>query len=200
MARLVAFTSVTLDGVMQAPGRPDEDTRGGFEHGGWATPYADHDSGRIAQESMKTSGSLLMGRRTYEDLLSSWNKQGGPFKDMLNNTPKYVASTTLSEPLPWPNSMLLEGDAADAVARLRSEPGKDIVVLGSGELLRGLMKRGLVDAYVLQIHPLVLGSGQRLFDDGVPDVGLHLDNSQGTSTGVIVATYSTDRRGPLPAG
>ena len=195
MARIVAFISVTLDGVMQAPGRPDEDTRGGFEHGGWATRYADADSGKIAQESMRTTGSLLLGRRTYEDLLSSWNKQGGPFKDVLNNSPKYVASTTLSEPLPWPNSTLLEGDAADAVARLRSEPGKDIVVLGSGELLRGLMKRGLVDAYVLQIHPLVLGTGQRLFDDDVPDVGLRLEDSKTTSTGVIVATYSTGAEG-----
>jgi dihydrofolate reductase len=200
VARLVAFISVTLDGVMQAPGRPDEDTRGGFEHGGWATSYADQDSGRIAQQSMATTGFLLMGRRTYEDLLSSWNKQGGPFKDILNNTPKYVASTTLSEPLPWPNSTLLEGDAADAVVRLRKEPGKDIVVLGSGELLRGLMKRGLVDVYVLQIHPLVLGTGQRLFDDGVPDVGLRLEDSKTTSTGVIVASYSTDGEAPSATG
>jgi dihydrofolate reductase len=191
MSRIVAFTSITLDGVMQAPGRPDEDTRGGFEHGGWATRYADEDSGRLAAEGMATTEALLLGRRTYEDLLPSWNEQGGPFKDMLNNTPKFVASKTLSEPLPWPNSTLLKGDTAKEVAKLKERPGKDIVVLGSGELLRGLMREGLVDAYVLLIHPLVLGTGQRLFDDGVPDAGLRLEDSKTTSTGVIVATYST---------
>jgi dihydrofolate reductase len=192
MARIVAFISLTLDGVMQAPGRPDEDTRGGFQHGGWAVPYADADSARLATEGAPNTGAMLLGRRTYEDLLESWNKQGGPFKDILNDTPKYVASTTLAEPLPWPNSTLLKGDAADEVARLRDQPGKDILVLGSGELLRGLMRRGLVDQYVLLIHPLVLGTGTRLFDDGVPDVGLHLEDSKTTSTGVIVTTYTTE--------
>ncbi len=191
MARIVAFISVTLDGVMQAPGRPDEDTRGGFQHGGWAVPYADEDSARLATDGASDTGAMLLGRRTYEDLLEAWNKQGGTFKDMLNNTLKYVASTTLSEPLPWPNSTLLKGDVAEEVARLREQPGKDILVLGSGELLRGLMRHGLVDQYMLLIHPLVLGTGQRLFDDGVPESGLRLEDSKTTSTGVIVATYST---------
>ncbi len=195
MARVVAFTSVTLDGVMQAPGRPDEDTRGGFEHGGWAAKYADEESGKLAAEGMANTEALLLGRRTYEDLLESWNKQGGPFKDMLNSSPKYVASTKLEEPLPWPNSTLIKGDVNEEVAKLRERPGKDIVVLGSGKLLRGLMKDGLVDAYILLIHPLVLGTGQRLFDDGVPDAGLKLQDSKTTSTGVMVATYSTDRDG-----
>ena len=195
MARVVAFTSVTLDGVMQAPGRPDEDTRGGFEHGGWAAKYADEESGKLAAESMANTEALLLGRRTYEDLLESWNKQGGPFKDMLNSSPKFVASTKLEEPLPWPNSTLIKGDVNEEVAKLRKRPGKDIVVLGSGKLLRGLMKDGLVDAYILLIHPLVLGTGQRLFDDGVPDAGLKLQDSKTTSTGVMVATYSTDRDG-----
>jgi dihydrofolate reductase len=195
MARVVAFTSVTLDGVMQAPGRPDEDTRGGFEHGGWAAKYADEESGKLAAEGMANTEALLLGRRTYEDLLESWNKQGGPFKDMLNSSPKYVASTKLKEPLPWPNSTLIKGDVNEEVAKLRKRPGKDIVVLGSGKLLRGLMKDGLVDAYILLIHPLVLGTGQRLFDDGVPDAGLKLQDSKTTSTGVMVATYSTDRDG-----
>jgi dihydrofolate reductase len=195
MARVVAFTSVTLDGVMQAPGRPDEDTRGGFEHGGWAAKYADEESGKLAAEGMANTEALLLGRRTYEDLLESWNKQGGPFKDMLNSSPKYVASTKLEEPLPWPNSTLIKGDVNKEVAKLRERPGKDIVVLGSGKLLRGLMKDGLVDVYILLIHPLVLGTGQRLFDDGVPDAGLKLQDSKTTSTGVMVATYSTDRDG-----
>jgi dihydrofolate reductase len=195
MARLVAFTSVTLDGVMQAPGRPDEDTRGGFEHGGWAAEYADEDSGKLAAEGMANTDALLLGRRTYEDLLESWNKQGGPFKEMLNSSPKYVASTTLEEPLPWPNSTLIKGDVNQEVAKLRERPGKDIVVLGSGALLRGLMRDGLVDAYILLIHPLVLGTGQRLFDADVPDVRLRLQDSKTTATGVIVATYSTGQDG-----
>jgi len=191
MARIVAFTSVTLDGVMQAPGRPDEDTRGDFQHGGWATRYADEESGRLAAEGMANTEALLLGRRTYEDLLESWNKQGGPFKEMLNSSPKYVASQTLEEPLRWPNSTLMKGDVREAVTELRDRPGKDIVVLGSGELLRGLMRDGLVDAYTLLIHPLVLGAGQRLFDDGVPNSAFKLEDQRTTSTGVIVATYST---------
>ena len=191
MARIVAFTSVTLDGVMQAPGRPDEDTRGDFQHGGWATRYADEESGRLAAEGMANTEALLLGRRTYEDLLESWNKQGGPFKEMLNSSPKYVASQTLEEPLRWPNSTLIKGDVREAVTKLRDRPGKDIIVLGSGELLRGLMRDGLVDAYILLIHPLVLGSGQRLFDDGVPNAAFKLEDQRTTSTGVIVATYST---------
>jgi dihydrofolate reductase len=192
MSRIVAFTSITLDGVMQAPGRPDEDTRGGFEHGGWATKYADEQSSKLAAEGMANTEGLLLGRRTYEDLMETWNKRGGPFKEMLNSSPKYVASRTLEEPPPWPNSNLIQGDANKEVATLRERPGKDIVVLGSGELLRGLMRDGLVDAYILLVHPLVLGSGQRLFDDGLPVVGLKLEDSKTTSTGVIVATYSTD--------
>ena len=191
MARIVAITSVTLDGVMQAPGRPDEDTRGDFQDGGWATRYADEESGRLAAEGMANTEALLLGRRTYEDLLESWNKQGGPFKEMLNSSPKYVASQTLEEPLRWPNSTLLKGDVREAVTELRDRPGKDIIVLGSGELLRGLMRDGLVDAYTLLIHPLVLGAGQRLFDDGVPNSAFKLEDQRTTSTGVIVATYST---------
>ena len=134
MSKVVLFTSLTLDGVMQAPGRPDEDRRGGFEHGGWATPYADSVMGSVAGESMATSGALLLGRRTYEDFFSVWpnRPKPNPFTDVLNNAQKYVASRTLKEPLPWSNSTLLEGDAATAVARLRDQPGKDLVILGSG--------------------------------------------------------------------
>src|SRR5713101_4820969 len=141
MSRIVAFVSLTLDGVMQAPGRPDEDRRGGFEHGGWATPYADSVQASLAGESMTSTGALLFGRRTYEDLYAVWpNRTDNPFTEVLNNTPKYVASTTLKEPLPWMNSTLLKGDATDAVARLKQQPGKDIVVLGSGELVQSLMR------------------------------------------------------------
>jgi len=168
MRKVVVFNSVTLDGVMQAPGRADEDRRGGFAHGGWAVPYNDPVMGRVAAEGMANAGPLLFGRRTYEDFYSFWpNQKDNPFTEVLDNTLKYVASTTLEEPLPWSNSTLLEGDAAEAVARLKRQPGKDLTVLGSGELVQALMRRNLVDVYVLLIHPLVLGSGRRLFTDGV---------------------------------
>ena len=190
MRRIVVFNSLSLDGVMQAPGRPDEDRRGGFEHGGWALPYADPDMGRAAGESMASTGGLLFGRRTYEDFYSVWpDRTDNPFTTVLNNTQKYVASTTLKEPLPWMNSTLLEGDAAEAVARLKEQPGKDIVVLGSGELLQSLMQCNLIDVYVLQIHPLILGSGRRLFNDADSRAALELIDSKTTSTGVVIATY-----------
>src|SRR5215471_1989040 len=164
MSKVIVFTNLTLDGVMQAPGRPDEDRRGGFEHGGWGAPYLDPAMAAVAAESMSTSGALLFGRRTYEDFFSVWpNRTDSPFTEVLNNASKYVASTTLREPLPWSNSILLKGDAGDTVAELKKQPGKDLVVLGSGELLQSLMQHQLIDEYVLQIVPLILGSGQRLF-------------------------------------
>jgi dihydrofolate reductase len=187
MSKVVVFTNLTLDGVMQAPGRPDEDRRGGFEHGGWATPYATMEA---AEESMAYTGALLLGRRTYEDFYAFWpNRTDNPFTAVLDNTQKYVASTTLEEPLSWSNSTLLKGDAAEAVARLKGEPGKDLVILGSGELVQSLMRRNLVDEYVLLIHPLVLGSGRRLFADGGSFAALRLVDTKTTTTGVVIATY-----------
>src|SRR5512145_1387490 len=122
MSRIVVFNSVTLDGVMQAPGRRDEDLRGGFPYGGWAVPYADPEMGKAAGESMATTGGILLGRRTYEDFFSIWpNQKDNPFTEVLNNTQKFVASTTLSEPLPWMNSTLLKGDVSQAVADLKTQ-------------------------------------------------------------------------------
>ena len=190
MSKIVLFENVSLDGVMQAPGRPDEDRRGGFEHGGWAMPYADAVQGEVASASMAKTGGLLLGRRTYEDLLAYWNTTDSPFKDALNNTPKYVVSTTLTEPLPWPNSTLLAGDGLEAVSRLRAQPGNDLVVLGSGELAQSLMRGGLVDEYLLLINPLVLGTGRRLFTDGAALTQLRLVETKVTTTGVIMATYA----------
>jgi len=188
--KIVTFTSVTLDGVMQAPGRPDEDTRGGFEHGGWAAPYSDESMNEIAGESMAQTGGLLFGRRTYEDFYEVWPKQqDNPFTDVLNRSPKYVASRSLREPLPWQNSRLLSGDATHAVAELRKQDGKDLVILGSGDLVRSLLPHGLVDRMVLLVHPLFLGSGQRLFGDDGVDKRLVLAGTQTTPTGVVVATY-----------
>jgi dihydrofolate reductase len=190
MPKLVVFTSVTLDGVMQAPGRPDEDTRDGFAHGGWAVPYMDPVMARVAAEGMAQAGPLLFGRRTYEDFHGFWPKQtDNPFTEVLDASRKYVASTTLREPLPWANSTLLAGDAAGAVARLKREPGPDLTVLGSGELVQALRRADLVDVYVLQVHPLVLGSGRRLFPEGGPPAAFRLTDSVTTTTGVVIATY-----------
>jgi dihydrofolate reductase len=190
MKKIVVNMNLTLDGVMQAPGRPDEDTRGGFEHGGWAAPYFDPVMASVAAEGIAKSPDMLFGRRTYEDFYAVWpNRTDNLFTDVLNNAHKYVASTTLEEPLPWSNSTLLKGDAVEAVASLKEQPGKDLVVLGSGELVRSLMQHNLIDEYVLSIHPLVLGSGQRLFTDGSPYAALQLVDTQTTTTGVVIATY-----------
>jgi dihydrofolate reductase len=184
---------LTLDGVMQGPGRPDEDTRGGFTHSGWANRSAipGDATGKAMGERMAAGGGLagwVFGRRTYEDVLASWNAKGGPFKDALNNTPKYVVSTTLAEPLPWPNSTLLRGDAAEAVGGLKARSDGVLAIMGSGELIRALMKANLVDEYLLMIHPLVLGTGRRLFPEGV-EVPLRLVEGVVTSAGVVIASY-----------
>jgi dihydrofolate reductase len=201
MTRIVAFESLTLDGVMQAPGRPDEDGRGGFKHGGWAAPYSDAGIGKAAQESMGKTGGLLFGRRTYEDFASFWPKQkDNPFTEVLNNSLKYVASKTLKAPLAWENSTLLDGDAAKSVAKLRNGRGKDLVILGSGDLARALMKHNLIDEYILLIHPLVLGSGQRLFEDGGALASMQLVDSETTAKGVVIATYRpADSKATKPA-
>jgi dihydrofolate reductase len=191
MGKIVVFNSVTLDGVMQAPARPDEDTRGGFRYGGWALPYSDPAMGRAAGESMSTTGGLLLGRRTYEDFYAVWpNRTDNPYTEVLNNTQKYVASRTLKEPLPWMNSTLLKGDVSTAVAQLKSQLDKDLVVLGSGELIQTLMKHNLIDLYMLLIHPLVLGSGRRLFADG-SFAKLELVETKTSSTGVVIATFES---------
>src|SRR2546429_4479118 len=142
MSKVVVFMNLTLDGVMQAPGRPDEDRRDGFEHGGWAMPYATMEA---AEESMAYTGALLLGRRTYEDFYAVWpNRTDNPFTAVLNNIPKNVASTTPLEPLSWSNSTLLKGDAAEAVGRLKQEPGKDLLVMCSGVLAQLLMMLKLI--------------------------------------------------------
>jgi dihydrofolate reductase len=188
MRRITVFESVTLDGVMQAPGRPDEDTRGGFQHGGWAAPYADDVIVGMAAEGQARTDGILLGRRTYEDFFDFWPNQGdNPFTRILEETQKYVVSTTLSGSLAWRNSTLLAD--TDGVARMKATVGGGIVLLGSGELARNLARRGLVDEYILLVHPLVLGSGQRLFEPGLPTSALELTDSRTSTTGVIIATY-----------
>ncbi len=192
MNKVIVYLGLTLDGVMQAPARSDEDTRGGFKHGGWAVPYVDSISMAAASEGMsKKGGALLLGRRTYEDFYDVWPKRndGNPFTDRLNKSKKYVASTTLKEPLAWVNSTLLKGDVPSAVASLKEELDGDLAVLGSGILIQSLMKHNLIDEYHLSIHPLVMGSGSRLFPEGSPFAALRLIDSKITTTGVIMATY-----------
>ena len=192
MGKVVVFNHVTLDGVMQAPGRADEDRRGGFKHGGWATARMDAVLGKVAGEGMASGGSLLLGRRTYQNFAAFWPKQkDNPFTAALNKTRKYVASRTLREPLPWSNSALLKGDAAKAVAKLKKQTRKDLVILGSGELIQSLMADDLIDEFVLMIHPVVLGPGRRLFTARGSGASLKLVDTKTSTTGVVIATYTT---------
>jgi dihydrofolate reductase len=191
MRRVIINEQLTVDGVMQGPGALDEDTSGGFAHGGWAMPYFDEVMGKAAGEGMGSAGGLLLGRKTYEIFAAYWPQQGDdvPFASFLNSVPKYVASRTLREPLEWNNSHLLKGDVADAVRRLKEEDGGDLVVLGSGDLAQTLIEKGLIDAYDLWIDPIVLGSGKRLFREGGPRTALRLVGSTTSSTGVAMLTY-----------
>lgn len=193
MSKVVVINSVTLDGVMQSPGRANEDTRGGFTQGGWAEEYMDDQALAATYRRVSEGGGLqlLLGRRSYEEMLGYWNTQDSPFKEGLNNAPKYVASKTLREPLPWRNSTLLRGDVAEAVAQLKRESAVDLTVMGSGDLLQTLMRHDLVDEYLLLIAPIALGTGRRVFGDGNAPARLRLVESSSTPTGVIIARYET---------
>ena len=192
VGKIIAFESVTLDGVTQAPGRPDEDARGGFAYGGWAAPYTDEVIAGLAAEHGASTEALLFGRRTYEDFYGFWPRQpDNPFTQILEATPKYVASTTLREPLPWANSALVE--STSAIADVKGSVRGDIVMLGSGELARALVRDDLIDEYVLLVHPLVLGTGRRLFGADGPVRKMELVATRTSTTGVIIATYRADR-------
>lgn len=193
MGRLSVVNNVTLDGVMQAPGRPDEDPRDGFEHGGWAVPYNDPVMGSAMGERMTAhTGALLFGRRTYEDFAGYWPRQeANPITEVLTKTHKYVVSRTLTGPLQWDNSELVSGNVVDAVSRLKEQ--QDLVVLGSGLLLKSLMRHDLVDEYLLLIHPVILGSGARLFGNDGAHAPLRLTETVQSTTGVLLATYERAR-------
>ncbi len=196
MGKIIVMNWVTLDGVMQSPGRADEDTRDGFAHGGWAVPYSDETAvGKAGERLTELTGGTfawLFGRRSYEEMLTHWNSEGGPFKDPLNNIGKYVASNNPEARLGWPNSTLLDGDVPAAVAALKESSDTTLVIMGSGVLIGSLMAADLIDEYLLMIAPLVLGAGRRMFPEGVY-ASLRLTAATTTSTGAIIATYQPAR-------
>ena len=183
---------VTLDGVVQGLARPDEDTRGGFTHGGWGPRYSDEVQDREMAKAMAKPGDMLMGRRTWQDFRAAWGRltDGNPFTTAMNSATKYVVSQTLTDADAWQNSILLRGDAAATVAGLKAQPGLDLAVIGSASLVRSLHAAGLIDRYMLLIHPLTLGSGTRLFDSPAPLTEFELTGSVTTTKGVIIAQYS----------
>ena len=199
MRKLVVTTFMTLDGVMQAPGGPEEDPDEGFEHGGWSVGYWDERMGELALEIHLAAGAVLFGRKTYEILGGHWPRVGDddPMAAKLNSVPKYVASRTL-ETLEWANSSLLEGDVPDAVRRLKAEDGDPLLVIGSSELIQTLIQHDLVDTFTVWTFPVVLGEGKRLFGEGTIPAGLELTDIQTSTTGVTVATY--ERAGEIRYG
>jgi dihydrofolate reductase len=191
MRSLVVSTFLTLDGVMQAPGGPEEDPTGGFTHGGWSVGYWDEPMGERMGEVMGGPFDLLLGRKTYEIFAAHWPHSDEPGAEELNSARKYVASRTLDS-VEWNNSTLLEGDVAEAVAKLRQEDGPEIQVYGSGDLLQTLLEHDLVDEFRIMIFPVVLGTGKRLFAEGAVPAGLTLAESAMSTTGVFMATYKRE--------
>jgi dihydrofolate reductase len=193
MTKIVAVDHFTLDGVIQGPGSADEDRRDGFDYGGWAGAQTDPELQQAVGARMGAAWSLLAGRRTYEHFFKVWPsmRKPNPFTDVLNRVDKFVVSRTLSEPLPWENSHLLQGDGVEAVRNLKARHSKTLVIFGSGVLVQSLMQKSLVDEFVLQIHPLVLGKGHHLFEAGLPRTELKLEANTVTKSGVIVAVYRT---------
>jgi dihydrofolate reductase len=193
MRKVIVNEWMSLDGVVQAPGAADEDTSGGFQHGGWHLRYFEDLSQKWVLDNLTEAGGFLLGRRTYEGFAVHWpnaSEEEQVVAQPLNTKPKYVASRTLTEPLEWQNSTVLQGDVAEAVAALKQEDGGDLLVIGSSELVQTLIEHDLVDEFRVMIDPLVVGGGKRIFrDDGVLRP-LRLVDSKVTTTGAIVATYA----------
>jgi dihydrofolate reductase len=188
MRDLIVLSFVTLDGVMQAPGGPEEDPSDGFEHGGWVAGYWDDELGAAMGESMSPPFDLVLGRKTYEIFAAHWPHTDDPGAEELNSATKHVASRTLTE-LEWKNSELIEGDVPEGVRALKQEDGPELQVHGSANLIQTLLEHGLIDEVRLKIFPLVLGTGKRLFGRGTVPAGFEVASSQVLSSGVIVATY-----------
>ncbi len=199
MRSLVVAAFLTLDGVMQAPGGPDEDPTGGFSQGGWSVNYWDDDMGAAMGENFAKPFDLLLGRKTYEIFAAHWPHVAtdDPTGATLNSARKYVASRTLDR-VEWENSVLLEGDVAQAVAALKADDGPEIVTQGSADLIQTLLEHDLVDEFRVWTFPVVVGRGKRLFGQGAVPAGLKLVDSRTSSTGVVMATYR--RAGDIPLG
>jgi dihydrofolate reductase len=179
---------VSLDGVMQAPGGPEEDPTGGFEYGGWSVPYFDEELGAASAEGLSKPFDIVVGRRTYEIFAAYWPYAEGPFADRMNSAAKHVASRTLDR-VEWQNSQLLEGDVAAATAKLKEDDGPELVVMGSAELAQTLLAAGLVDELRLWIFPVVFGRGKRLFAEGAAPAAFELADSKVSGSGVVAAVY-----------
>jgi dihydrofolate reductase len=196
LRKLVVGTFVTLDGVLQAPGGPNEDRDGGFQHGGWLVPYFDEKFGEIMAEWTNRAGAFLLGRKTYEIFAASWPNSTDP-AEPLNNRPKFVASRTLDK-VTWNNSSLLKGDVAQEVAKLKAQEGGEIQVHGSGNLIQTLLQHDLVDIIRIWQFPVVLGTGKRLFGEGTIPRGFRLIDTQLNTTGAVLHVY--ERAGGLRYG
>ena len=200
MRKLVVGTFLTLDGVMQAPGGPDEDREGGFRHGGWLVPYFDEKFGEIMTEWTKRAGAFLLGRKTYEIFAASWPNSTDPTDEAataLNTRPKFVASRTLDK-VTWNNSHLLKGDVAEHVAKLKAQDGGEIQVHGSSDLLQTLLKHNLIDTLRIWQFPVVVGTGKRLFGEGIIPGSFRLVDTQQTAAGAVLHVY--ERAGGLKYG
>jgi dihydrofolate reductase len=195
--KLTTTTMVTVDGVMQGLGAPEEDRRGGFERGGWQAPLWDNEAGTFLNQVYERADAFLFGRRTYEIFAGSWGAWADPGDNpiwtALNSRPKYVASTTLSDPQ-WADTTVLSGEVAAAVGELKAKPGGELQVHGSGALIRSLLDHDLVDEMILFICPVVLGQGTRLFPDAGPDIALELVESRSTPKGVTIQVYRPNGR------
>ncbi len=198
MRQLIVQSFVTLDGVMQAPGGPQEDDSGGFAYGGWSVAYWDDQMGQVMGEATSRPFAMVLGRRTYDIMAAYWphasEEEGAK---TFNDATKYVASRNRPT-LEWSNSVLIEGDAADGIAALKAEDGPELQVHGSANLIQTLLRHDLVDEFRLWVFPLVIGSGKRLFADGAIPAGLRLTDSKVSSTGVVMATY--ERAGEIVPG
>jgi len=200
MRKLIVLSFITLDGVMQAPGGPEEDPTGGFKYGGWVAGYFDDFLGKLMEKQMNKPFNLLLGRRTYEIFAAHWpyvKTDEDPFAASMNKAKKYVASKTLKR-LDWSNSELIKGDVAKEVKKLKEQDGPDIQVHGSGNLIQTLLKHDLVDELWLKIFPITLGKGKRLFAEGTIPAGFKLLESETLPNGVIVASYA--RAGEVKTG
>ena len=197
MRKIVVLSFISLDGVMQAPGGPEEDTSGGFKYGGWTVPYSDENSGKMMLEQMDMPFELLLGRKTYDIFAGYWPKQKGPVADPFNKTTKYVVSAS-SPKLDWENSVLIDGDVVAKLKELKQQDGPMLQVHGSGNLIQTLLKNDLVDELWLKIFPVTLGNGKRLFAEGAMPAAFELTESKTTPLGVIFANYK--RAGEVKTG